>query len=75
MSRPQRDPGIPRFKVSQNPGIFFTIHLERSYAKNCQHLFSLFIRVNPVPKNPEIPGFGKIPGLKILIPLGPVRTT
>ena len=36
----------------------------------------LKIRVNPVPKNPGIPGFGKIPsrkipGLKILIPLGP----
>ena len=31
---------------------------------------------NPVPKNPGIPGFGKIPsrkipGLKFLIPLGP----
>ena len=34
------------------------------------------IRLNPVPENPGIPGFGKIPsrkipGLKILIPLGP----
>ena len=34
------------------------------------------IRVNPVPENPGIPGFGqipsrKIPGLKILILLGP----
>ena len=53
--------------------------LERSFAKNCQNCqrsFSLFIMVNPVPKNPGIPGFGKIPsrkipGLKILIPLGP----
>ena len=68
-----------------NPGIFgIFCHyaldlLERSYAKNrrnCQRSCSLFIRVNPVPKNPGIPGFGKIPsrkipGLKILIPLGP----
>ena len=53
--------------------------LEHSYAQNRQNwqkYFSLFIRVNPVPKNPGIPGFGKIPsrkipGLKILIPLGP----
>ena len=40
----------------------------------------LKIRVNPVPKNPGIPGFGKIPsrkipGLKILIPLGPGHNT
>ena len=54
-------------------------HLERPYAKNrqnCQNFFSLFIRINPIPKNPGIPGFGKIPsrkilGLKILILLGP----
>ena len=56
--------------------MFWTPH---SHAKNRQHwqkYFLLFIRVNPVPKNPGIPGFGKIPsrkipGLKILIPLGP----
>ena len=57
--------------------------LERSYAKNrqnCQTNFPLFIRVNPVPNNPGIPGFGKIPsrkipGLKFLIPLGPDKHT
>ena len=43
--------------------------------KNFLPIPGLKIRVNPVPKNPGIPGFGKIPGLKILIPLGPVRTT
>ena len=77
-----QNPGIFETAI---PG-FFGIYchyvldpLERSYAKNRQNwqkYFSLFIRVNPVPKNPGIPGFGKIPsrkipGLKILILLGP----
>ena len=77
--------GSRDFTSAKIPG-FFGIYchyvldpLERSYAKNRQNwqkYFSLFIRINPVPKNPGIPGFGKIPsrkipGLKILIPLEP----
>ena len=46
--------------------------------KNFLTIPGLKIRVNPVPKNPGIPGFGKIPsrkipGLKFLIPLGPAQ--
>jgi len=52
-------------KIPKNPEIFSLIPGSK-------------ILENPVPKNPGIPGFGKIPsrkipGLKFLIPLGPDR--
>ena len=50
-------------KIPKNPEIFSLIPGSKTLE-------------NPVPKNPGIPGFGKIPsrkipGLKFLIPLGP----
>ena len=52
-----------KMKIPKNPEIFSLIPGSKTLE-------------NPVPKNPGIPGFGKIPsrkipGLKFLIPLGP----
>ena len=54
-----------KMKIPKNPEIFSLIPGSK-------------ILENPVPKNPGIPGFGKIPsrkipGLKFLIPLGPAH--
>ena len=65
-------------KIDKNDPIWQANKVKMKIPKVFPKIPGLKILENPVPKNPGIPGFGKIPsrkipGLKFLIPLGPDR--
>ena len=60
-------------KIDENDPIWQANEAKMKIPKDFPEIPGSKILGNPVPNNPGIPGFGKIPGLKFLIPLGPAH--